>query len=61
MAEVVEAFVGHTTGKSAVPDYGDNVTPGVAAALYGGRKAVGVTEGGRGVAVFDPVVHRLSA
>ena len=59
MAQIVEPLVGHAAGKGAVADDGHDVAARVGAALHRGGQAVGVTEGGRGVAVLDPVVHRL--
>ena len=64
--EVVERLVGHPAGERAVADDGDDAAvPAVAlelaAQLEGGREAVGVGEGGRGVRALDPVVLGLGA
>ncbi len=58
--EVVEGLIGHAAGQSAVADHGDHPSLGVLTAHREGLgDAVGVGQGGGGVAVLDPVVLGL--
>ena len=56
MAQVVQTFEGHPAGERPVPHHRRH-PPGVAGGGKGGSQAVGVGEGGGGVAVFDPVMR----
>ena len=59
VAEVVERLVGHAPGEGAVTDHGHHPAVVLALELRSRGDAVGVAEGGRGVAVLDPVVRGL--
>ena len=60
VAEVVERLVGHAPGEGAVTDHGDHLAvPSLTPQGEGVGHAVGVGEGGGGVAVLDPVVLGL--
>ena len=59
VAEVVERLVGHAPGERPVAEDRHHVPVVLAASVHAHGDAVRVAEGGRGVAVLDPVVGRL--
>ena len=59
VAQVVEGFVGHAPGEGPVTEDGHHPAVVLAPEVEAGGDAVGVAEGGRGVAVLHPVVVGL--